>query len=75
MTTTALDQTKIGVEVKCDACGRTKAPIGRSVPMGMSMCDDDCAGYRQGVRSGSLWPGESEAEFGYPAGSDGVEYR
>lgn len=64
---------KVGILVRCAVCGDMKKPIGRSGPMGASYCTDDCAGYRQPPFVGSLWPSESEAEFGYPVGNDGVE--
>ena len=62
----------VGVIVRCGRCGHTKKPIGRSGPLGASYCDDDCAGYREEPRPGSLWPGESEADFGYPVNADGT---
>lgn len=62
----SLNPKKIGVAVTCKTCKRTKQPIGRSAPLGAYMCDDECPGYRQSPKSGSLWPGESEADFGYP---------
>jgi hypothetical protein len=67
-----LDPRKIGVAVTCAVCGQRKAPIGRSVPLGMYLCDRDCPGYREPPRPGSLWPGEPEADFGYPVGDDGT---
>lgn len=47
---------------RCDICGLTKKPIGRSAPleMGNGFCDDSCAGYRKDPRAGHLWPGELE---------------
>jgi hypothetical protein len=62
----------VGVVVKCTVCGRMKTPIGRSAPLSTSMCDYDCPAYRQEPRSGSLWPGESEADFGYPVSNVGT---
>jgi hypothetical protein len=44
--------------VDCRVCGRTKAPVGRSVPVELPMCDDDCPGYRSAPLPSSLWPGE-----------------
>ena len=61
-----------GVHVVCVVCDRTKKPRGRSAPMGLSMCDDDCPGYWQEPHVGSLWWSESEAEFGYPVGDVGI---
>lgn len=44
----------------CTVCGKTKAPIGRSLPLEAcgGYCDDDCPGYRQAPRPGHLFPGE-----------------
>jgi len=39
----------------------------------MYLCDWECRGYREVPLSGSLWPGESEADFGYPVNDDGTE--
>jgi hypothetical protein len=66
---------KIGKSVYCQVCERRKKPIGRSAPIGMDLCDEDCKGYRKEPHVGSLWPGESEGDFGYPVGNDGVELR
>ena len=66
------DQRLIGSErcesVECRACGKTKAPIGRSVPMecAIGYCGSDCWGYRADPWPGDLWPGETREEFGYP---------
>lgn len=72
---TKLNPRKVGARVVCAVCGDVKKPIGRSGPLGASYCDDGqgCKGYRQQPYPGSLWPGESEAEFGYPVGDDGTE--
>jgi hypothetical protein len=45
---------------ECARCHRTKAPIGRSVPLAAcgSYCDSDCPGYREEPTPGHLWPGE-----------------
>ncbi len=74
MTPTLADD-KIGIRVKCSVCGNTKNPIGRSAPVSWYGCDDECRGYRQEPYPGSLWPGESEAEFGYPVGNYGTTRR
>jgi hypothetical protein len=34
-----------------------------------------CQGYDEPPHVGSLWPGESETEFGYPCGQAGTEER
>jgi hypothetical protein len=68
----SLRATRVGIAVECRVCGYDKKPIGRSAPLGLSYCDDDCDGYRQEPRPGSLWPRESEADFGYPVGADGT---
>ena len=67
-----LRETRVGVVVTCSRCDYMKKPIGRSAPMGMHYCDDECEGYRQPPYPGSLWPDETEAEFGYPVGPDGT---
>jgi hypothetical protein len=64
---------RIGIAVYCAVCRHCKAPIGRSVPLGFFMCDDECPGYRDEPRPGSLWPGERKSEFGYPCSDDGTE--
>lgn len=65
--------TRMGIPVKCAVCGQTKKPVGRSAPMGWSSCDDECKGYRQPPYPGSLWPGETEDDFGYPIGDAGTK--
>lgn len=72
--TETLNPLKCGVKVECAICHRTKAPRGRSAPAELRMCDDDCPGHGQAPYVGSLWPGESEADFGYPVGEVGVRY-
>lgn len=64
---------RIGIVVRCCVCGQTKKPVGRDAPMAASYCDDECRGYRQGPLPGSLWPGETEEEFGYPVSRNGTE--
>ncbi len=56
-----------GSSPQCETCRRTKAPLGRSVPLEMygSMCDRGCPGYSDGPKPDQLWPGESAREFGY----------
>ena len=58
---------EVGKAVDCAVCGRRKKPIGRSAPMEManSLCDPDCEGYYKDPKPGSLWPGETQEEFGY----------
>ncbi len=63
---------KVGIAVTCSVCGHRKAPIGRSVPMEMHLCDSDCVGYRWPPYAGSLWPGETEEQFGYQVNADGT---
>ena len=67
-----LRENRVGVRVECQTCGYTKKPVGRSAPLGMHYCDDECAGYRRSPYPGSLWPGESEADFGYAVSADGT---
>ena len=66
---------RVGIAVTCTVCGQRKAPIGRSVPLEMYLCDRDCPGYRQAPSPGSLWLGETSDEFGYPVGADGTVER
>lgn len=68
----ALDPRKVGIAVTCGTCGRMKQPRGRSAPMQADYCDFECEGYEQPPLSGSLWPNESESDFGYPVGNVGV---
>lgn len=70
---------KVGVYVECSVCGYTKKPKGRSGPMGVKYCEapwpgehGGCAAYWDEPRPGSLWPGETEEEFGYPVGPGGT---
>jgi hypothetical protein len=44
--------------VECADCGRSKKPIGRSSPLEMSLCDDECDGYRKDPYPDCRWPGE-----------------
>ena len=64
---------RAGIAVYCLECGRQKSPIGRSIPLGMDMCTDECSGYRNHPKPGSLWPRELERDFGYPVGPDATE--
>lgn len=64
---------KVGIRVECAVCGYDKQPVGRSAGMGPVYCTDECSGYRQAPHVGSLWPGETEEQFGYPVQSAGTE--
>jgi protein gp37 len=57
---------EVGDSAYCSTCKRRKKPVGRSAPMGMSLCDDECTGYREAPSPSDLWPRESRREFGYP---------
>lgn len=74
-----LNPNKFGVRVECLTCGRPKNPRGRDagVYMASSYCTrEGCQGYDDEPRAGSLWPGESEADFGFPVcDCCGVEVR
>lgn len=48
-------------ESVCATCGTIKAPIGRSLPLGMYRCDSDCKGYRDDPYPPHLWPNETAA--------------
>lgn len=63
---------KVGIMVHCTTCDQMKKPVGRSEPLGALFCTDDCPGYHQEPFPGSLWPGETEEEFGYPVGRAGT---
>lgn len=56
---------RIGIEVRCALCGHAKKPHGRSAPLSDYYCDDECPGYDAEPKPGCLWPGETEADFGY----------
>jgi hypothetical protein len=44
---------------RCGVCRRDKAPMGRSIPLGIGgYCDDRCTGYATDPWPDSLWPGE-----------------
>jgi hypothetical protein len=66
------DALRVGIAVYCAHCGRRKKPRGRSAPFGVQYCDYDCYGYNREPQVGSLWPGETEQDFGYPIGSEGT---
>jgi hypothetical protein len=63
---------KVGIRVECATCGQMKQPIGRSAPMEGYYCDWECSGYREPPHVGSLWPGETDEDFGYPCGDVGT---
>ena len=68
-----LSKNKVGVSVWCGTCGRMKKPFGRDAPVSSSYCAYGCTGYEKEPLPGSLWPGESEHDFGYAVGQNGVE--
>lgn len=73
-----LNPLKVGASVRCLTCGRSKAPIGRSVPVmaADSYCtSQDCDGHGDVPNVSSLWPEESEEDFGYPVGDVGTEIK
>lgn len=63
---------KVGISVYCTVCCNRKCPRGRSQPLGLHMCDFECAGYDLAPKVGDLWPGETEEEFGHPVSADGT---
>jgi len=65
--------TKVGVAVRCSVCKQRKAPRGRSAPLEAYLCDRDCEGWDQEPFVGDLWPGETDADFGYPCSDRGTE--
>lgn len=64
---------KVGIRVECAVCGQTKQPRGRSAPVQCQYCDVFCPGYDQPPHVGSLWPGETDEEFGYPCSDVGTK--
>ncbi len=60
--------TKVGISVVCIWCDLRKRPRGRSAPLMLanSLCDHECPGYYAEPFPGDLWPGETDADFGYP---------
>lgn len=71
--------TKIGVEVICRVCRHMKAPRGRSTSPLQAYClqpwpdgSDGCSGYEMDPQVGSLWPGETDEEFGFPCNDLGT---
>jgi hypothetical protein len=73
MTDPPLSATRTGIAVHCGYCHQMKCPRGRSQPLGAYYCDHECPGYDTEPHVGSLWPGETEAEFGYPVGTIGTK--
>lgn len=47
-------------DVRCTACGREKARIGRSSPLGAYECDSDCRGFMADPRPPHLWREDDE---------------
>jgi hypothetical protein len=60
-----------GCRSECKTCGRTKAPVGRSIAPAMAggVCDFDCPGYYENPKPCDLWPGESRVAM--PEGEEG----
>lgn len=59
--------TKVGIIAECVVCYRPKAPRGRSSPIGSYYCESQiCSGWAAHPFPGDLWPGETDADFGYP---------
>jgi hypothetical protein len=69
---------RVGIRVTCAMCGRTKAPHGRSIsPETVAgYCTyEQCEGYLKEPYPGSLFPRETEEDFGFPVGDSGTEIR
>lgn len=66
-TTETEEHGRVGIAVTCTTCHMRKKPIGRSAPLVManSLCDHECPGYNFDPKPGTLWPGETCADFGY----------
>lgn len=75
MSEAILNPNKVGIRVTCEVCGATKQPVGRSAPVDSFYCDSDCPGFYQEPLSGSLWPNESEADFGFPVADVGTRIK
>jgi len=47
-------------------------PGGRDIPavIADSYCTADCTGYLDEPRPGSLWPGETDEDYGFPCGTN-----
>ncbi len=76
-----LDPNKVGAFLYCAKCHQMKKPRGRSAPLGANYCEPPhpgdppgfgCDGYYEEPKPGSLWPGESEVDFGYEVGDVGT---
>lgn len=67
-----LNPYKVGIGVQCSVCHHMKQPRGRSAPLDYPYCNWQCSGYELDPQIGSLWPRESEADFGFPVGDLGV---
>jgi hypothetical protein len=67
---------RVGIAVECTVCGKRKKPVGRAAALEMAngLCDQDCPGYYKEPVPGSLWPGETEEEFGFPIGDDATRW-
>ena len=71
---------RVGIAVTCARCQRMKKPIGRDARAGAGdYCTatwasalDGCEGYYATPFPGALWPGETEADYGYPVGRNGT---
>ena len=66
-----LAKDKVGIAVNCTVCARRKKPHGRD-SRDNGLCDGDCEGYRQEPQAGSLWPSESEFDYGFEVGDVGT---
>lgn len=49
-----MSREEVGVAVECTVCGQRKQPRGRSAPLGLRMCDNDCPGYYLDPKPGEL---------------------
>ncbi len=58
----------------CSVCGKSKKPMGRSAPLEMSLCDNDCQGYRKDPQATCRWPGELTCGPGCPWGGVDEEH-
>lgn len=63
---------RVGIYVTCAVCNNQKKPRGRSAPVQLYLCEESCPGYEQEPLPGSLWPRETEIEFGFPVAPVGT---
>ena len=67
---------RVGIAVACTVCGQRKAPTRTVGPTRHVSVRSRLSRVSTGpLSAGSLWPGETSDEFGYPVGPDGTVER